>query len=254
MKNIITQSIIVLGIVLVLAACTKEKNITPEKPVKQYFIIKSTSGTSITRYNRDNNGRLTSIIAEDGKATKDSITLGYDSRGNIASYNWMLYSAPSRNEYTYDASGKLVERKGYAKDGSSAISTFAYFEDRVEHTINYSNGTNVNIYYYTPDKKNIASMKVIGTSGKVAEEQVYTYSRAKAIKYGTEKLNGYENENLVEKTVVTTYNNAVPGSTPVTYTNYRKITVNEDNYVTSIEYSASNSTSTSTTVYEYMVK
>lgn len=256
MKNINPYLMVAVAAILFLSSCSKDKEITPDLPAKNVLVKRSVSGTSVNRYNRDNSGRLLSYIVAEGVAWKDSIGLTYDSNGNITMMRWLIYSAGAKNEYTYDAKGKLISRLGYSTDGKlAATSNYSYFEDRMEELRTYTdNSINRYVYFYTPDKKNIAEFKLYGTSGKVAEESTYTYSTIKAPKFGYEQLSGYFSENLPEKTVTTIYNNSVSGSTPVTTTHFRKITANADGYPATIEYSSSNSTSVSTTSYEYIVK
>lgn len=256
MKNINLFFRVAIVVALALSSCSKNKEITPDPPTKNIFLSRSVSGNSVNRYNRDNTGRLLNYIQSEGTTAKDSIALTYNTNGNISMLRWLIYSAQARNEYTYDAKGKLNTKLGYSSDGKAgATITFTYYDDRLEELRTYTdNSTNKYVYLYTSDKKNIAEFKLYGTSGKVAEETTYTYSNVKAPRYGYEQLSGYTNQNLAEKAVTTTYNNAVPGSTPVTVTYLIKITANADGYPARVEYSASNSAIVSTTVYEYVVK
>jgi len=257
MKNINPYFLLAFAAILAFSSCSKDKDVIPDPATKNILVSRSVTGTgAVSRYNRDNTGRLLSYIQSEGTKAKDSIALTYDASGNISMMRWLIYSAAAKNEYTYDAKGKLITRLGYTTDGkASSTGTFTYYEDRYEELRTYiDNSTNKYVYFYTPDKKNIAEFKLYGTSGKVAEESTYTYGNIKALRFGYEQAAGFSNQNMAEKTVTTTYNNSVPGSIPVTVTSFRKMVANADGYPTSIEYSASNSTTTSTTVYEYIVK
>ena len=256
MKNINPYFLFAFAAILAFSSCSKDKDVTTDPPTKNILLSRSSSGTSVNRCNRDNTGRLLSYIQSEGTAAKDSLAFTYDASGNVTVMRWLIYSASAKNEYTYDSKGKLITRLGYSTNGNLAGTTnFTYFDDRMEELRTYSdNSTNKYVYFYTPDKKNIAEFKLYGTSGKVAEESTYTYSNVKAPRIGYEQLSGYTNLNLAEKTVTTTYNNSVPNSIPVTITYTRKIIANADGYPTSVEYAASNSTVTSTTVYEYIIK
>lgn len=248
--------------VLLLAAsifsCSKSKDAVPRP--KTFLVSRATTvsstGTSVNRFNRDVNGRLLNYIQYEGLASSvDSIPVTYDASGNISSIRFTRNGSKARWDYTYDAQGRLVMKQGYTTAGDKGgLYTLTYFDDRVEMLIAYDDNTNRYVYTYTPDKKNVATYKLYGTSGKLAEEETYTYGSAKAPRYGYEKLNGYENENAVEKTVRVTYNNALPNSPSTTVTFFRKITTNTDGYPVSMEYSASNSPEVSTTTYEYFVK
>lgn len=241
----------ILLIAASICSCKKDKDATPQP--KTFLVSRATtvsgSNTSVMRYNRSNDGRLLSYI---GPAEADSVALTYDARGHIATLRFTRYGQ-NGYDYSYDDKGRVALSQGYNNDGTKGVlSTFTYFDDRVEEMLLYpGNLLNKKIYTYTPDKKNIASFKWIGTSGNVAEEESYTYSNVKAPIYGYEEIRPQSGEKCVENTTRISYTGGVAGA-PVTF--FRKIVANSDGYPASIENSSSNSASVSTTTYEYIGK
>ncbi|MCH5714828.1 hypothetical protein [Niabella hibiscisoli] len=130
----------------------------------------------------------------------------YDARGHIATLRFTRYGQ-NGYDYSYDDKGRIALSQGYNNDGTKGVlSTFTYFDDRVEEMLLYpGNLLNKKIYTYTADKKNIANFKWIGTSGNLAEEESYTHTNIKASRYGYEEIRPQTGENAVEKTTRITY-------------------------------------------------
>lgn len=242
--------LLILMITVGIASCGKDEDLPQQKTilVSQSTTV-STATTTVMKYNRDAGGRLLSY----GSSAKDSVALDYDVRGNISVMRF-TYLNQNRWEYTYDGQHRLISKQGYNSDGTrGSEGIFTYFDDRVEMLQTYANGsTNKHVYFYTADKKNISNYKLYGSSGKLAQEEIYTISNAKAPRLGYEALNGFVNANATEKTVRIEYDNSLPDSPSKTTVFFSKIVANENGYPASIEYSASNSSSVSTRTYDYL--
>lgn len=254
MKNLIY----ILFVAAAIASCSKNKD-NIKAPEKKILLARSTSvsntGTnkSIIEYTYDDAGRTTSVIQNKGTASELTYTLTYDAGGNITKLRFVNRGS-NGNDYTYDDQNRIISRQGYYDDGSrGSRSAYTYFADRVEELWYDATNTLTNKYqyFYTPDKKDIASEKRFLPSGELTSDLTYTYNAAvKAAPNGLSGTIANKSEHVLEKTVWVQHYNA--GKTITQTYNYKS---NADGYPESMEYKTSEyPTSSYSYTYEYIVK
>lgn len=252
MKNLIR----ILLITTAIASCSKNKEEIKVADKKTLLTrstsVSNTGSKTINEFTYDDAGRVISVIQSKGTASELTYTLTYDTKENIATMRFVNRGS-NGYDYTYDNQNRISSRQGYYDDGSKGSrSDYSYFADRVEELLYDATNTLTNKYqyFYTADKKNMASEKRFLPSGELTSDLTYTYSALKATNNGLKSITLIKNENALEKTVWVQHYNS--GKTVTQTYSYQG---NADGYPASAVYTSSEYPTSSTSItYEYIVK
>jgi len=247
MKHMKTHTLLLFAILLGLSACKKEEA-KKDKTIllhKRSFVQGTASWSEELQY--DANGKVTGFIATNSAPTLNYTgTFERNSEGNVSRLTFS--DGRGHTIYEHDARGRLVKSSGYSSTGTlSSYEIHTYFDDRYETTVfnNSGNATNKLIYYYTADKKNIATRKQYNSSGVQTQEISYTYAEGKNNYVALMQSSPFIAANMIATEVTKTFSPSATSTATASYT------YNADGYAATINKTYTNGFAPLTGTYEY---
>lgn len=162
------------------------KIVAPQaKLVKKEVSVQNSGSTNTTTYTYDALGRL-----QKKAATDEEITYTRNPAGKIVQALIVSTGADRIVTYFYDNQARLIKTEKKLGSTLEEKRTFTYYIDRYVEQYYDIDGSNVweYVYYYSADKKNIASRKRnYGGGNGPFDEITYTYDN----KVGLEKIAPY---------------------------------------------------------------
>ncbi len=250
----------ILWVVLALASCKKDKDVPAATTVlmSQWEITNGTN-TIAEAYSFDAGNKLSGSVYNNTEFTNTPVTYSYtaDAAGKItrADKKNKDGAAAGYNTYEYDASGRLAKISYFNAAGAlSSYYGFLYAGDHYERVSYSAAGVagSKTVFYYTPDKKNIAVYKQYTSKGDLYiqvdytrlasrnPESIYPYSEMYILE------TGFVSENAVDA-AATTYGAA-------TYTTTYTYTYDAAGYPLTHKEVYSSGEEPSTATYKYVVK
>lgn len=250
MKQTIQLLIITLITSMVCFSCKKEETSNTKTTLlhKRSFVQGTASWGEEIQY--DARGKVTGIIATNSELTLNyTATLERNSDGKVS----RLTFNNNRGHYIYehDSRGKLVKTNSYYGSGALAsYETYGYFDDRYETSTYNSTGlfTGKSIYYYTADKKNIATKKQYNSSAVQTQEITYTYAEGKNNYLVYVESSPFINGNMIATETTKTFS---PANTVTATTSY---TYNAEGYAETSNKTSTNGMAPLNGKYEYTTK